>query len=95
MPAKGQVHAETQEILMLDDLSSIWYTKDSEGRITYTKSGREVYGPLFEAIGINIEEVTTPEQHEEAVAATVREKMKNAPESVKKDYEKLKKRRKN
>jgi hypothetical protein len=61
---------------MLDDLSSIWYTKDAEGRITYTKSGREVYGPLFEAIGINIDEITTPAEHEEAVAATVREKLK-------------------
>lgn len=80
---------------MLKDLSSIWYTKDGQGRITYTKSGREVYGPLFEAIGINIEKVTTQRQHQEAVAATVSEKMKNAPDSVKKDYAKLKKRSKN
>jgi len=76
---------------MLEDLSSIWFTKDGNGRITYTKSGREVYGPLFEAIGIDIEEVITQAQHEEAVAATVNEKMTKAPESVKKDYEKLKK----
>ncbi len=53
------------------DLSSIWYQHDSDGTISYTDIGRTTYAEIFRQVGVDIDDVSTIEQHRETVLLAV------------------------
>ncbi|MDC9603032.1 hypothetical protein PSH49_20810 [Pseudoalteromonas sp. GABNS16G] len=62
---------EAAKALKTIGLSNIWFTRTDDGRLNYTKSGRDVYAPLFRQVGVSIDDVETVEQHKEVIRTII------------------------
>jgi len=50
-----------------NDLSELWYQKNPDGSIEYSRLGLTTYRAMFDKVGIDIDEITTVEEHQMAV----------------------------
>ncbi len=53
------------------DLSNVWYSVDQGGKVIYSQVGRDVYRPLFKEVGVDIQAISTVDEHKAAVQKVV------------------------
>ena len=51
----------------LKSVGAIWYERSRDGGIRYTVTGLQTYRNLFQSIGIDIDAISTLEDHQKAM----------------------------
>lgn len=53
-------------------MSAIWYKRNEDGSIQYTQTGFDTYAGFFEREGIDIRNIRTVAEHQEAIGLVVK-----------------------